>query len=338
MRSPRREEKKIPDMSEFPSEIGPTTEAVVRESQRITPADAAEVRRLRIQVADPGFAPLAGQSVGVLVPGAGSPRVPYLRRYSIAGFKTLPLDAGVDIDLLVRRCFHRDERSGERRPGIASNYLCDARPGDRLTISGPCPGPFVLPLDKRSNLLMIGTGTGIAPFRAFAEQLHARHGGWIGEVRLFYGGRSGLDLTYANDEGTDLPLYFDRRTFEAFEVLGQPLGSPGTASTSKRKLHDQSVSARERSIKGVLGLRSREPGWHPAATSAETLKQGLSENAGEAFRLIKQPNTFVFLAGRGSVAAVFDECMAERAGSVESWQGIKARLKAEKRWAELLYD
>lgn len=298
MRSPRREEEKTPDMTELPSDIGPTTKAVVRESRRITPADAAEVRLLRIQVADPAFAPLAGQSVGVLVPGAGSPRVPYLRRYSIAGLKSLPLDAGVDLDLLVRRCFHRDERSGERRPGIASNYLCDARPGDRLTISGPYPGPFVLPLDKRSNLLMIGTGTGIAPFRTFAEQIHARHGDWIGEVRLFYGGRSGLDLTYANDEATDLPLYYDRRAFAAFEALGS----------------------------------------HPAATSAETLKQGLSENAGEAFRLIKQPNTFVFLAGRGSVAAVFDECMAERAGSAESWQGIKARLKAQKRWAELLYD
>jgi len=288
------------DMSEIPDTIGPTAEAIVRESRRITPVDTEEVRHLRIQVADPGFGFrfVAGESIGVLVPGHHAAAGPYIRRYSIASREVLPLDAGVDLDLLVRRCFDRDETSGELRPGIASNYLCDARPGDPLTISGPYPSPFVLPLDKRSHLLMLGTGTGVAPFRAFVEEIYARHGDWIGDVRLFFGGYGGLDMRYTNDEATDLPHYYERRTFEAFAALAS----------------------------------------HPAATSTQALRQGLGENANEAFRLIERPGTFVFLAGQGKVAAVFDEVMAERAGSLAAWQGIKARLIAARRWSELLYD
>ena len=34
--------------------------------------------------------------------------------------------------------------------------------------------------------------------------VHSLRGGWDGQVRLFYGGRTGLDLAYANDEETDL--------------------------------------------------------------------------------------------------------------------------------------
>ena len=43
-------------------------------------------------------------------------------------------------------------------------------------------------------------GTGIAPFRAFVKHLYRDIGDWRGQVRLFYGARSGLELLYMNDE------------------------------------------------------------------------------------------------------------------------------------------
>ena len=46
-----------------------TCEAVVKESTRITPASAAEVRHILLGVEDPGFNFLEGQSIAVLVPG-----------------------------------------------------------------------------------------------------------------------------------------------------------------------------------------------------------------------------------------------------------------------------
>lgn len=285
-------------MIELPAEIGPTTEAFIKETRRITPENTDEVRHLVVQVLDPAFQFVEGQSIGVIVPGPHPFGNPYhLRRYSIANARSIPLGTGVDLDLLVRRCFYVDEVSGERYPGIASNYLCDARQGDRLLISGPYLSPFKMPLDNRANLLMIGTGTGIAPFRAFAQLIYERRGDWKGQVRLFYGGRSGLDLMYTNDEQTDLANYYDEKTFKAFRALGT----------------------------------------RPLMSSSQALEQGLAGNAAEALHLIREENTHVFLSGLGKIAQVFDRVMAEQAGSPEAWKDIKERLIEEGRWSELIY-
>ncbi|MCG6984928.1 MAG: oxidoreductase [Thiocapsa sp.] len=285
-------------MIDLPAEIGPTTEAFIKESRRITPENADEVRHLIVQVRDPAFQFVEGQSIGVIVPGPHPFGNPYhLRRYSIANARSIPLGTGVDLDLLVRRCFYVDEVSGERYPGIASNYLCDAHVGDCLIVSGPYLSPFKMPLDNRANLLMIGTGTGIAPFRAFAQLIYERRGDWKGQVRLFYGGRSGLDLMYTNDESTDLANYYDEKTFKAFRALGT----------------------------------------RPLMSSSQALERGLADNAAEALHLIKEENTYVFLSGLGKIAHVFDRVMAEQVGSSEGWKEIKQQLTNEGRWSELIY-
>jgi ferredoxin--NADP+ reductase len=285
-------------MSEAPADLGPTTQAFIKDSRRITPESSEEVRHITLQVLDPAFQFVEGQSLGVVVPGPHPFGNPYhVRRYSIANARSIPLDSGVALDLLVRRCFYIDEVSGERYPGIASNYLCDAKPGAPLTISGPYLSPFKMPLDNRANLLMIGTGTGIAPFRAFAQLIYERRGDWKGQVRLYYGGRSGLDLMYTNDETTDLANYYDEKTFKAFRALGT----------------------------------------RPLMTSSQALERGLADNAEEALRLINEPNTHVFLSGLGKIAAVFDKVMAEQAGSPEGWKAIKETMIDQGRWSELLY-
>jgi ferredoxin--NADP+ reductase len=286
-------------MSDFLAEVGPTTEAVLEESKRITPETTAEVRHLVLRVLDPAFQFVEGQSIGVVVPGPHPFGNPYhLRRYSIANARSLPQEDGVRLDLLVRRCFYIDEVSGERYPGIASNFLCDARPGARITISGPYLSPFKVPLDSTANLLMIGTGTGIAPFRAFAQLIYERRGGWQGQVRLFYGGRTGLDLMYANDEQSDLANYYDEKSFKAFKALAQ----------------------------------------RPLMSSSQALEQGLKTNAAEAWALIQDPKTYVFVSGLGKIAVVLDKVMAEQAGSMEAWQQLKMGLIDQRRWSELIYN
>ncbi|MFD2110533.1 oxidoreductase [Thiorhodococcus fuscus] len=286
-------------MSQFPSEIGPTTEAVIKASQRVTSEQTDEVRHITLEVLDPAFQFVEGQSIGVLVPGPHDFGNAYhLRRYSIANARNLPVGSGVQVDILVRRCFYLDEVSGERYPGVASNYLCDAKVGDQISINGPHLSPFKMPLDNRANLLMIGTGTGIAPFRAFAQLIYERRGDWKGQVRLYYGGHSGLDLMYANDETTDLANYYDDKTFKAFRALGT----------------------------------------RPLETSSQALEQGLAHNVADAWRLINESNTHVFLSGLGKVATVFDKVMAEQAGSEEAWKEIKRKMIEDGRWSELIYD
>lgn len=285
-------------MSELDPPLGPTVAALITDSRRITPPKSEEVRHLSLRVADPAFQFVEGQSIGVVVPGPHPFGNPYhVRRYSIANARPRPQDEAVDLEILVRRCFYIDEISGERFPGIASNFLCDAKPGDQVTLTGPFRSPFQMPPDKDANLLMIGTGTGIAPFRAFAQLIYERRGGWDGQVRLFYGGRTGLDLAYANDEATDLADYYDQASFKAFKSLAS----------------------------------------HTLMRSSDALALGLQENVGEAWSLLQKPNTYIFLAGLGKIAQVFDKVMGGRAGSPEAWQDIKQRLIREKRWSELIY-
>ncbi|QGU32845.1 oxidoreductase [Thermochromatium tepidum] len=279
--------------------IGPTAPAVIKASQRITPETTDEVRHITLEVLDPAFQFVEGQSIGVLVPGPHEfGNAMHVRRYSIANARNVPIGGGMHLDILVRRCFYIDEVSGERYPGVASNYLCDAKPGDQITISGPYLSPFRMPLDNRANLLMISTGTGVAPFRAFAQLIYERRGDWKGQVRLFYGGHSGLDLMYANDETSDLANYYDEKTFRAFRALGT----------------------------------------RPLMTSSQALEQGLTEHAAEAWRLMREPNTSVFLAGLSKITQVFDRVMARQAGSESEWKELKQRLVEEGRWSELIYD
>lgn len=279
--------------------IGPTAPAVIKASQRITPETTDEVRHITLEVLDPAFQFVEGQSIGVLVPGPHEfGNELHVRRYSIANARNVPVGGGVHLDILVRRCFYLDEVSGERYPGVASNYLCNAKPGDQITISGPYLSPFRMPLDNRANLLMIGTGTGIAPFRAFAQLIYERRGDWKGQVRLYYGGHSGLDLMYANDESSDLAHYYDEKTFQAFRALGT----------------------------------------RPMMTSSQALEQGLTERAAEAWRLMREPNTHVFLSGLSKVTQAFDRVMAKQAGSEAEWKQLKQALIEDGRWSELIYD
>ncbi|MCU7916727.1 MAG: oxidoreductase [Candidatus Thiodiazotropha sp. (ex Epidulcina cf. delphinae)] len=273
-------------------------DAILISSTRITPTSTDEVRHLVLQIDEPAFRFATGQSIGVLVPGPHAFGNEYHhRRYSIANPTQRGNAQNIELELLVRRCFYLDEVSGERYPGIASNYLCDAKPGDKLKITGPFRSPFKIPADEQSNLLMIGTGTGIAPFRAFVRQIYDQHGGWKGNVRLFYGDRGGMNLLYLNEQQQDLGQYYDHQTFKAFSVLTD----------------------------------------RPLSTAEEGLQDNLTANTEECSRLLREPNTYVYVAGQEKAAEVLDKVMAEAFGSSEAWQAQKQALIDQDRWAELLY-
>lgn len=288
-------------MADFPTtpDTAPSCRARLQHSRRITPLNTDEVRHLVLSIQDPAFRYLEGQTIGVLVPGPHAFGNTYHhRRYSIANSRPGASESeATEIELLVRRCFYVDEVSGERYPGIASNYLCDAAPGTSLLITGPYRSPFRIPTDNTSNLLMIGTGTGIAPFRSFIQRIYNQVGNWRGQVRLFYGARTGLDLYYMNEYDNDLANYYDETTFKAFQAIYP------------------------RPLKGA----------------DQALERSLGEHAAEAWALLGEPNTHVYLAGIGKVAEALDKIMSEQAGSSEAWQSLKERLTEEGRWAELLY-
>src|SRR5262245_30008292 len=77
--------------------------------------------------------------------------------------------------------------SNERqRTGIGSCYLADfAKPGDVVPVFVQKSQGFAPPADDASPAIMVGPGTGIAPFRAFLEEREAR--GAKGSNWLFFG-------------------------------------------------------------------------------------------------------------------------------------------------------
>lgn len=281
------------------SELPAHCKAVIKQSERITPESTDEVRHIVLAVDDPAFRYHEGESIGVLIPGPHEFGNPYhLRRYSIANARPQGNDDEIELSILVRRCFYVDSINGEQYPGLASNYLCDADAGDELIITGPYRSPFQMPESEDANILMIGAGTGIAPFRAFIEQIYRQHGGWKGEVRLYYGAKDGTDLYYMNRENSDLSLYFDQPTFKAFEaVAGRYLDS-----------------------------------------ETDGLQQGIESNADAIWELINDSNSHLFLAGLEKVGEGFDSVMSRKAGSDEAWQALKERMQQEGRWSELLYS
>lgn len=77
-------------------------------------------------------------------------------------------------------------KSGTKCNGVASTYLADrVRPGQKVRVFVHASPRFRLPADGDTPIIMVGPGTGVAPFRAFLEERRAS--GATGKNWLFFG-------------------------------------------------------------------------------------------------------------------------------------------------------
>ncbi|MEL7198210.1 MAG: cytochrome P450 [Pseudomonadota bacterium] len=86
--------------------------------------------------------------------------------------------------------------------GTCSNYLAELQPGDRFKAVVRQPSAnFRLPDDPAAPIIMVGPGTGIAPFRGFMQRraFAKEQGGKLGEAMLFYGCRDETDYLYRDE-------------------------------------------------------------------------------------------------------------------------------------------
>ncbi|MEB3223939.1 MAG: FAD-binding oxidoreductase [Candidatus Sericytochromatia bacterium] len=172
-------------------------EATVLENRDLTPDSADDVRHVVLDLSGSGLRYLDGQALGVIPPGQDAAGKPHrLRQYSIASPRGG--DDGDDrtVSLTVKRVVYADE-AGETVRGVCSNHLNDAQPGDKVRVCGPFGRHFMMPAEPVGPLLLIATGTGIAPFRGFLRQ-RARTGPATPAI-LVFGVRTTADLLYADE-------------------------------------------------------------------------------------------------------------------------------------------
>jgi sulfite reductase (NADPH) flavoprotein alpha-component len=113
-----------------------------------------------------------------------------------------------------------------RRLGVASTFFADRiRPGDKVKVYVQKAHAFGLPVDPAVPIIMVGPGTGVAPFRAFLHERMATKA--PGRNWLFFGHqRSDYDFFYADEFAgmkqkavlTRLSLAWSRDTEEKFYV------------------------------------------------------------------------------------------------------------------------
>ena len=82
-------------------------------------------------------------------------------------------------------------------PGICSSYVFGAKPGDKVTISGPYGEFFIKPTKK--EMVYIGGGAGMAPLRSHLFHLFHTLKTTDRKVTYWYGGRTKRELFYIED-------------------------------------------------------------------------------------------------------------------------------------------
>lgn len=97
--------------------------------------------------------------------------------------------------------------------------MCDSKAGDVVTVASPSGKGMLMPDDLSQDVIMVATGTGMAPFRAFTRRLFLEphtpaSQGFTGLAWLFLGGPTTESLLYVDESNEMLSLYPDNYRVE----------------------------------------------------------------------------------------------------------------------------
>ncbi|MGI2039758.1 assimilatory sulfite reductase (NADPH) flavoprotein subunit [Shewanella frigidimarina] len=155
------------------------------------------------------------------------------RLYSIASSQ-----AEVEAEVHLTVALVEDERQGQARFGGASHFLASAEEGQQVNVYVEPNNHFRLPENPETPVIMVGPGTGVAPFRAFMQQRAVD--GVSGDSWLFFGNPhfeqdflyqvewqqylkngdlSRLDVAFSRDQAHK--VYVQHRIAEQAEALWQ---------------------------------------------------------------------------------------------------------------------
>ena len=168
--------------------IANPAEAIVQGNFRLTKEDAdSDVRHIILNLGSLVFPVLEGQTIGITPPGSDENGIPFLPRlYSVSSPRDGERPNVNNLSLTIKR----------EEKGVCSNYVCDLTKGDKVQLSGPYGTSFLMPDDPQAKLLMVCTGTGSAPFRAFTMRRQRVLPRTFDALQLFFGARTQDSLPY----------------------------------------------------------------------------------------------------------------------------------------------
>ena len=168
--------------------LGKPAVATVQGNYRLTAEGSdTDVRHIILSFEGQPFPVLEGQNVGIIPPGQTDEGKDHLPRlYSVSSPRDGERPNYHNVSLTVKR----------EEIGVCSNYLCDLQIGDKVNVTGPFGSTFLMPDDPAARLLMICTGTGSAPMRAFTMRRQRKIGGKSGGMTMFFGARTPESLPY----------------------------------------------------------------------------------------------------------------------------------------------
>lgn len=206
---------------------------------------------------------LDGQSVGVIPPGLNEKGNPHaVRLYSIASLASR-LPHSENLTLCVKRAITKDPATGQVYRGVASNFLCDTKPGDTVTLTGPAGRKFLLPIEAEIHrpYIFIATGTGIAPFRGFMQRLFKQTPNFHAPVFLLFGVKTRAELLYDEEFRA-----YQQSNFFYFQALSREMKNKAGGRYYVGDIkHDHPgklwpVISDERAIIYMCGLKGMEEG------------------------------------------------------------------------------
>jgi ferredoxin--NADP+ reductase len=240
-----------------------------------------------------------GQSIGIIPDGQDASGKPHkLRLYSIASTRHGDDMADHTVSLCVRQLEY--EKDGETIYGVCSTFLCDIDPGAKVKITGPVGKEMLLPPDEEANVIMLATGTGIAPMRAYLRRMfdpeeRAKNPDYQfrGKAWLFMGAPKTPNLLYE----ADLNRY--------------------EAEFPENFRYTKAISREQQNAKG----------------GRMYIQDRVLEHADEIFALIEDPRTHVYMCGLRGMEPGIDEAMTVAATAKGlDWSTLRPQLKKAERW------
>jgi len=247
---------------------------------------------------DPFLNYIEGQSIGIMPAGEDANGKPHkLRLYSIASTRHGDDFNGNTVSLCVRQLQY--EKDGETINGVCSTYLCDIKPGDKVKITGPVGKEMLLPEEEDANIVMLATGTGIAPMRAYLRRMfeptekEKNKWNFKGKAWLFMGAPKSANLLYEED----LQRYL-------------------TDNQDNFK-YTKAISREQQNTKG----------------GRMYIQDRVLESANELFNMIEDEKTHIYLCGLKGMEPGIDEAMTKAAEEKGlNWSELRPQLKKAGRW------